>query len=93
MNKPEDKARGKSHLTPDEALVLSSFLSRFSDTDKLNIEHEGEAQALWNLCCLLEKELVEPFKPEYQEILNAARECLKQGVDQEGTEQSDRGDS
>lgn len=33
-------------MTKDEALVLFEFLSRFTDTDKLSIEHKGEEQAL-----------------------------------------------
>ena len=91
MNQPEKESAVTIHLTSDEALVLSDFFQRFSDTDKLSLEHQGEAQALWNLCCLLEKELVEPFTPEYQELLDAARETLKQGINQESTEQSNGG--
>jgi len=64
-------------LTKDEALVLFEMLSRFSETDKLTIEHQSEERALWNFNCLLEKELVEPFKSEYAELLQAARERLK----------------
>ena len=63
-------------LTNDEALVLFELLSRFSDSDKLTIEHQSEERALWNLNCLLEKELVEPFKSNYDELLQAARENL-----------------
>lgn len=64
-------------LTKDEALVLFEMLSRFSDTEKLNIEHQSEERALWNLNCLLEKILVEPFKSNYAELLQAAQERLK----------------
>ena len=48
-------------LTKDEALVLFEFLSRYAETDRLNIEDSAEQQALWNLTCLLEKALTEPF--------------------------------
>ena len=64
-------------LTKDEALVLFEMLSRFSDKEKLNIEHQSEERALWNLNCLLEQQLVEPFKENYLELLHAARERLK----------------
>ncbi|MEL6438192.1 MAG: hypothetical protein AAFQ80_02885 [Cyanobacteria bacterium J06621_8] len=64
-------------LTHDEALVLFEMMSRFSDTDKLSIEHQSEKRALWNLCCLLEEKMLEPFTENYEELLNEARERLK----------------
>ncbi len=64
-------------LTKDEALVLFEMLSRFSDSDKLSIEHQSEERALWNLNCSLESILAEPFDEKYLEILQAARERLK----------------
>ncbi len=67
----------KISLTKDEAIVLFDFLSRFSDQDELNIEHQAEKRALWNLTCLLEQQLAEPFLPEYTKISNQARERLK----------------
>jgi len=36
----------KIELTKDEAIVLSELLTRFSDNDKLNIEHPAEKRAL-----------------------------------------------
>ncbi len=48
-------------LSSAEALVLFEFLSRFSDENKLEIEDQAEARVLWDMCCLLEKQLVEPF--------------------------------
>jgi hypothetical protein len=47
-------------LTGDEALVHFEFAARFRDDEKLVIEDRAEERALWNLCCLLEKNLVEP---------------------------------
>jgi len=64
-------------LTKDEALVLFEMLSRFSDSDKLAIEHQAEERALWNLNCSLESVLVEPLEENYFELLQAARERLK----------------
>jgi hypothetical protein len=64
-------------LTPDEALVLFEFLSRYSDSDELKLEDQAEQRALWNLCCRLEKQLVEPFKPNYMELLKTARNRLR----------------
>lgn len=66
------------HLSPDEALVLFAFCTRFTNEDVLTIEHPGEQAALWNLCAVLETVLVEPFKAEYPELLAAARGRLAQ---------------
>lgn len=70
-------------LTPDEALVLFESLSRYNDTDELRVEDQAEQRALWNLCCLLEKELVEPFNPDYMELLQSARNRLRDKDDED----------
>ena len=67
-------------FTKDEAIVLFEFLSRFSDKDELKIEHQAEERALWNLTCYFERELVEPFSENYCQILDAARERLKDDI-------------
>jgi hypothetical protein len=64
-------------LTADEAVVLFELLQRYSDTDKLTIEDQAEERALWNLCCVLENDLVVPFGVSYPEALQAARNRLR----------------
>lgn len=64
-------------LSKDEALVLFEFLSRFSEHDKLQIEDQAEVRALWDVQAMLEKLLVEPFMPDYLELLSGARERLR----------------
>ncbi len=71
-------------LTPDEALVLFDFVSRYSDTGELRIEDQAEQRVLWNLCCLLEKELVEPFNPDYMKLLQSARDRLRDKPEENG---------
>ena len=44
-------------LSKNEAWVLFDLVKRFSETDKLKIEHQSEERALWNLCCIFEKTL------------------------------------
>jgi hypothetical protein len=61
----EKKAEIQISLTDDEALVLFEFLSRYSDTDELNVVDQAEQRALWNLCCVFEKTLVTPFSKDY----------------------------
>ena len=68
-------------LTRDEALVLFEFVSRFSDTDELSIIDQAEERALWNLTCVLEKVLSEPFGADYKEVIRQAQERLRDSVD------------
>jgi hypothetical protein len=64
-------------LSADEALVLFEFLSRYSDSDVLATVHQSEQRALWRLLGLLEKRLVEPFRPDYTQLLQQARDRLQ----------------
>ncbi len=69
-------------LTKDEALVLFEFVSRFSDKDKLEIVDQAEQRVLWNVCCLLEKQLVEPFSADYLAIIERARNKVRDRVEE-----------
>ena len=64
-------------LSKSEALVLFEFLARTSDDDSLTVADQAERRALWNLECLFEKALVEPFLPNYLELLEQAKKRLK----------------
>jgi hypothetical protein len=64
-------------LEPDEALVLYDFVARYTDSERLDIVDQAEQRALWNLCALLERELVEPFDPKYGDLVAAARDRLR----------------
>ena len=68
-------------LSKDEALVLFDFLSRFSDTDKRTIIDQSEERALWNLTCIFEKILVEPFSKDWLSIIENARSRLRDDVE------------
>lgn len=65
-------------LTSEEALVLFELLARFSETEELTVADQAERQVLWNVACLLERELVEPFQANYRELLEAAKKKLKE---------------
>jgi hypothetical protein len=68
-------------LTGDEALVLFEFLARFDDNNMLAVQDQAEERALWNLHCVLQKQLVEIFHPDYKELLTAARDRLRDPVE------------
>jgi hypothetical protein len=69
----EEKETVEIKLTKPEAIVLFEFLSRFSERDKLEILDQAEERVLWNVCAILERDLAEPFKHEYKEMLLKAR--------------------
>lgn len=60
-------------LSKSEALVLFEFARRFTEVGKLDLAHPSEKQALWNLACILESQLGEPFQKNYQSQLERAR--------------------
>ncbi|TWU44725.1 hypothetical protein Poly51_59940 [Rubripirellula tenax] len=78
-------------LTDDEALVLFEFLARFTDTDLLGTEDQAEQRALWNLHCLLERQIVASFAPNYRELLVAARDALRDDGGTDAQTESSRG--
>lgn len=64
-------------LSCDEALVLFEFLVRAERSGDLHIEDEAEQVVLANILCLLEKQLVAPFDPNYSDLLAKARSSLR----------------
>ena len=68
-------------LTGDEALVLFDFLERFSESNKLELEDQAEQRVLWDLTCILERELAQPFAANYVELLSQARDRVRDSED------------
>lgn len=73
-------------LTPDEAIVLFELLSRWSGENEAGetpspacFESTAEGAVLNALLCLLEAQLVAPFKRDYNRVLIEARERLAGG--------------
>ena len=65
-------------LTNDKAIVFFEFLGRFNENDDLSrFEDQSEQRVLWDIESILEKELSEPFRANYQEILKKARETVR----------------
>lgn len=65
-------------LNKDEALVLFEFLSRINDKELKEIfEDQAEQKILWILEGQLQKQLVEPFKPNYNDIIREARNKIR----------------
>ena len=68
----------KIALPSDVALVLFEWIERQADDEwaQLSDAHSGELGALTVLAGALQSKLVEPFKAEYVEIVEAARQRL-----------------
>lgn len=66
-------------LARAEALVLFEFLARESNRDsgELRIEDQAEQRVLWDLQARLESVLSEPLRPDYQDLLAAARQAVR----------------
>jgi hypothetical protein len=66
-------------LSSDEALVLFELLHRWEDSDfyeRADLQ-PGEVTALWAISGRLESLLVEPFKKNYGDLVDQARQRLK----------------
>ena len=65
-------------LGRDEALVLFELLHHWESQHRVTQpEHHADQVALWNLSCLLERELAEPFDPAYDRLVTEARTRLE----------------
>ena len=67
-------------ITKDEALVLFEFLARFNENepDRPDIfEDQAERRVLWNIECLLQEQLAEPFRLDYIDLLREARNKIR----------------
>ncbi len=65
-------------LTKDEAIVLFEFLDEFNKKDNKELfSDQAEQRVLWDIECVLEKQLSEPFKADYLEIVRQARKKIR----------------
>jgi hypothetical protein len=65
-------------LNKDEALVLFEFLSRFNKNNNNEMfQDQAEEKTLWVIEGQLEKMLVEPFMPDYKDIIQNARNRVR----------------
>ncbi len=63
-------------LGKDEALVLFELLTDLDGQRQLDISPAAERLALVRLHGALEQTLVEPFRPDYRDLVDSARERL-----------------
>jgi hypothetical protein len=68
-------------LTRDEAIVVFAWLSRFNNQPTPGFEDQAEQRVLWDLECMLESALDEPFRPDFAEIVVAARSRVRDSTE------------
>ncbi len=68
-------------LSRQEALVLFEFLTRADEREELVFEDQAEQWVLWDIEAQLDKILVEPFRPDYEECLRKARDAVRDSAD------------
>ena len=66
-------------LTDDEMLVLDAFLTRLEKGDGSHFAHRSELVALWRMTGQFEKVLWQTFDPNYDQLLERARERVLAG--------------
>ncbi len=78
----EDARKNVIELSRDEALVLFDWLSERT-AEKAGLVDAAELRVLWVIENHLESQLVEPFLPNYVELLKAAKSRLVPRDDEE----------
>jgi hypothetical protein len=68
-------------LTPDEALVLFEWLSRFNENGDATFRDQAEQRVLWDVHAALESNLVAPLDPQYDRLLAEARGQVRDAED------------
>ena len=66
-------------LSKAEALVLFEWLASLDESQMPPFAHPSEEKVLWKVEGQLESVLVEPFAPNYRELLTQARRAVESG--------------
>lgn len=77
MSAPDEKVI--IELSGQEALVLFALLSGWGETNDMTVvlEHQAEQRVLWDMLAMLESKLIEPFMPNYADLVKQAREAVQ----------------
>ena len=68
-------------LTKSESIVLFELITRINKENRKDlIEDQAEERILWDLESMLESKLTEPFQDNYKELLNNARNELRDEI-------------
>ncbi len=68
-------------LSQNEALVLFEYLSRCDQDGNYQFVDQAEQRVLWDLVCLLEKQLVTILDSRYDELVEQARKSVRERME------------
>lgn len=68
-------------LTPEEALVVFEWLSRFNESGDSTFRDQAEQRVLWGIEAALESNLVASLDPQYDRLLAEARDRVRDDED------------
>jgi hypothetical protein len=69
-------------LSADQALLLFDWLARTSDAGQpVPFVDQSEQRVFWDMECMLERVMVEPFSADYAFLLEAARSRVRDNSD------------
>lgn len=73
--------RVRIDLSSDEALVLYDWVCRTNNRTDGLFQDQAEQRVLWDVEAMLERHLVEPFRDDYDALLAAARDRVRDPVE------------
>lgn len=74
----------KVEFSNDEALVLFEYLARTNEnTTEDQFDDQAEQRVLWDLECILKKQLTEPLLSNYDQLLSEARSKIRDPKEKE----------
>ncbi len=68
-------------LTKDEAIVLFDWIKHFNKNDNNVFGDQAEVRILWDIESMLEEKLEEPLDGNYQNLLESARNNVRDSND------------
>ncbi len=68
-------------LTADQSLVLFDWVTRFNAVEGRHFADQAEERVLWDIEAMLEAVLTEPFSTDYDGLLAAARNNVRDAID------------
>jgi hypothetical protein len=77
VSEVEQRDRIAVEFTSEEALVLFEWLARTQNALEGTFVDQAEQRVLWDLESMLERELVAPFRADYDRLLRDARDALR----------------
>lgn len=77
VSEVEQREHFTLELSSEEALVLFEWLARTEEALDATFVDKAEQMVLWSVEGQLERELVAPFRTDYDRLLQAARDTIR----------------